>query len=589
MKKIFSSFFIVLLTGFYFAQAPAGYYNGTAGLSGAALKTKLHQIISTGAYVKSYDQLYTAYQTTDRDYFFENDGTILDIYSENPTATDPYNYVLGQNCGIYNSEGDCFNREHIVPQSMFNSASPMVSDVHFIRPTDGKVNGMRSNYPFGKVGVSSYVSMNGSKLGSSVSPGYSGTVFEPIDAFKGDVARMIFYFVTRYQDKLVGWGTTSMLAGNTYPGMPVWEVQQLLAWNALDPVSPEETARNNASYTYQNNRNPFIDNAQWAVEIWGATDAVPPTPPTALTVTTVSSNSVALSWTAATDNNGIAGYDIYVNGTLYTTVSSTTATVNGLAPLTTYTFYVIAKDLAGNASPQSNTVTATTADGPAGGGSCGTENFETIPTDNASSYATRTWTNNNITWTATDSRTDETMASGKAITVRNGSLTSSTLTGGISSITLSTQLKYSGSDGSLNILINGITVGTVPYNAAATTTTISNLNITGNAVISVVQPVSGNRVAIDNLSWSCYTLGTAENENSPAITIYPSPVRNGEVYFKGKNLSSVASVRVYDLSGKLIREIARPFRNSDKIQLNGLPAGVYLIKADETVLKIKFE
>ncbi|MFP3534698.1 endonuclease, partial [Burkholderia sp. SIMBA_042] len=67
-----------------FAQIPAGYYDGTTGLSGAALKTKLKEIISNGHQDHGYGGLWTGYQTTDRDYSYENDGTILDIYSENP-------------------------------------------------------------------------------------------------------------------------------------------------------------------------------------------------------------------------------------------------------------------------------------------------------------------------------------------------------------------------------------------------------------------------------------------------------------------------------------------------------------------------
>src|SRR5690606_19820414 len=131
-----------------------------------------------------------------------------------------------------------------------------------------------------------------------------------------------------------------------------------------------------------------------------------------------------------------AGYDIYVNGVLYSTVSGTTATVSGLNPSTTYTFYIIAQDTSGNPSAQSNTATGTTLAGQPGGGSCGTENFSTIPTSPTTpAYDTRTWNNNNITWTATDARIDQTI-NGKAINIRNGNLTSSTISGGINSLTV---------------------------------------------------------------------------------------------------------------------------------------------------------
>ena len=136
----------------------------------------------------------------------------------------------------------------------------MVSDIHHIPPTDGKVNGMRSNNPFGVVTSPSFTSQNGSKLGKNTTAGYSGVVFEPIDAFKGDIARMVFYFVTRYESKLSSFSTGNMLGGSAYPGLQNWELQVLLAWNAADPVSQREIDRNNAAYAYQGNRNPYIDN-----------------------------------------------------------------------------------------------------------------------------------------------------------------------------------------------------------------------------------------------------------------------------------------------------------------------------------------
>src|SRR5690606_7155012 len=110
---------------------------------------------------------------------------------------------------------------------------------------------------------------NGSKVGSSVSAGYSGTVFEPIDEFKGDVARMIFYFVTRYETQPSGFSSGNMLGNTAYPGLQPWMLQQLLLWHAQDPVSTAELARNQASYAFQGNRNPFIDNPSYVNSIWG--------------------------------------------------------------------------------------------------------------------------------------------------------------------------------------------------------------------------------------------------------------------------------------------------------------------------------
>lgn len=525
--------------------------------------------------------------------FFENDGSILDIYSERPTAADPYNFTITTNqCGSsgYANEGDCYNREHIVPQSLFSEASPMRNDVHFIRATDGKVNGERSNYPFGMVGNATFTSLNGSKVGTSVSQGYSGIVFEPIDAFKGDVARMIFYFVTRYETQLAGFSSGNMLGGSAFPGLQTWELNQLLTWHAADPVSPEEIARNNASFTFQQNRNPFIDNPAYVGAIWGTPviDNQAPTAPTNLAASNPTINSIALSWTAATDNTAVAVYDIYANGLLKTSVTGTTATISGLTPNTAYSFYVIAKDGSGNSSPQSNMASQTTLSIPVGGGSCGTEDFATIP-GTGTGYATRTWTNNNITWTATDARVDETIT-GKAITIRNGNLSSTAISGGIQSLTVTTQLKYSGSANNLTLQINNVNVGTVPYSSSVTTTTVSNINVSGNFTIKLINPITSNRVAIDDLSWSCFgTLGINDIAKEKSFSIYPNPVKNNELFVKGENLNKILKAEIYDLSGKLIQTVSHPFKNSNKINLLGFAKGSYILKTDSNSVKFIIE
>ncbi|MGI9650180.1 endonuclease [Chryseobacterium sp. RLHN22] len=589
MRRILHSFLLTLITISALAQAPAGYYSTATG-TGATLKSQLKAIITSGHIDNGYNGLWTGYQTTDRDYYYENDGSILDIYSERPTAADPYNFTYNTNqCGNYSNEGDCYNREHIVPQSLFDEASPMKNDIHFIRATDGKVNGMRSNYPFGMVGSASYISQNGSKLGNSVSAGYSGTVFEPIDEFKGDVARMIFYFVTRYENQLSGFNNGNMLGNSAYPGLQIWELNQLIAWHNLDPVSPAEVGRNNASYAYQGNRNPYIDNPNYVNLVWETQtpDNQPPTTPTNLVANNPTSSTVALSWTASTDNIGVAGYDVYANGVLKTTVSGTSATVQGLTSSTTYDFYVIAKDAAGNFSTQSNTATETTLAGTGGGGTCGTEDFSNIPAS-SSSYTTRTWTNNNITWTATDARTDQTIT-GKAITIQNGSLTSSSVSGGIQTLTVTTQRKFGGTTSALNLEVNGTIVTTIPYSDNAITTTV-NVNISGNVVIKLINPVASNRVAIDDLSWTCATsLSTVENSKDSGFSVYPNPVRNHELFIKGENLNKVSKAEIYDLSGKLIRNISNPFKNSNKIDLHGLAKGVYILKADNNSTKFIVE
>lgn len=268
MKKFLISVCVAIYSLSY-AQAPSNYYNGTSNLSGYPLKEKLSSIISAGHQDKGYDGLYDIYPTSDTDKYYEKDGTVLDMYSEIPTAKDPYNFTHGQKqCGQYKKEGDCYNREHSIPQSVFNSARPMVSDAHHVVPTDGKVNGMRSNFPHGNVKTVKSTSLNGSKLGTSNVPGFSGTVFEPIDEFKGDFARIYFYFVTRYADKIPGYNY-AMFSKNKDQGIANGFLEMLQQWHTQDPVSQRELDRNNAIFAIQKNRNPFIDHPEWVTEIWG--------------------------------------------------------------------------------------------------------------------------------------------------------------------------------------------------------------------------------------------------------------------------------------------------------------------------------
>jgi len=273
MKKIYTlALSLTVLIGF--GQAPANYYNTATG-TGYTLKTQLYNIIK-GHNDRGYAGLYTTYRTSDTDLFYENNGTMLDMYSENPTGPDAYEYTYGflQDDGtLGTNEGERYNREHLVPQSVFGSATPMYSDAHFIVPSDKHVNGVRNNFPFGKVQNASFTSTNGSKLGSNTNTGYaagySGTVFEPIDEFKGDIARMYFYFATRYENVVSGY-TYAMFNGTSNQVFTPAFKNILLEWNRMDPVSDREIIRNNAIYARQNNRNPYIDHPEYVAAIWGA-------------------------------------------------------------------------------------------------------------------------------------------------------------------------------------------------------------------------------------------------------------------------------------------------------------------------------
>ena len=255
--KLRFSFLTVLIvfSTFLRAAAPSGYYTNANGKNSSALRSALETIISNGHSVTSYAGLWTAYATTDIN---PATGKIWDMYS-NCSFT-----LSTDQCGTYSVECDCYNREHSVPQSWFGSSSPMVSDAFHVYPTDGKVNGMRSNYPFGEVGSANYTSGNGSKLGTSSFSGYSSTVFEPIDEYKGDFARTYFYMATRYASVCENWASgAEVVFGNNNLGFTTYAINLFLKWSRQDPVSAKETARNEAVYGVQNNRNPLLIIQPW--------------------------------------------------------------------------------------------------------------------------------------------------------------------------------------------------------------------------------------------------------------------------------------------------------------------------------------
>ncbi|MFB9188408.1 endonuclease [Vibrio ostreicida] len=255
---------------------PSGYYLPAQGQQGYALKTALYNIIKDHD-SQGYSALWNLTKSADIDRYYEKDGTILDIYSERISGQEAFNYtkVLDQ-CGQYRREGECYNREHSFPKSWFGGKiEPMNSDGHHIFATDGYVNGMRGNWPYGEVGSTTYVSSNGSKVGqAAIGLGYSGKVFEPIDAYKGDLARAYFYMATRYENGIAHWEANSsnanaVLNGNNTSVFEPWVLAMLKRWHANDPVDQKERDRNNAVYQFQKNRNPYIDHPEFVNRIWG--------------------------------------------------------------------------------------------------------------------------------------------------------------------------------------------------------------------------------------------------------------------------------------------------------------------------------
>ena len=258
-----------------YAQGPhdsGEYYKAADGKKGAALKTALCGIIYSrdegGDLNTAYRALWTHFRTTDA----RDDGSVWDMYSNLREMT----FGDDQDTGSGNKEGQFYNREHSFPNSWFGGkVMPMYTDLHHMYPTDKVVNNKRGNNPFGETSNPTYKSANDfSKLGPCSYPGYTGTVFEPNDMYKGDFARTYFYMVTCYEEKIADWyrdnpESQPTLDGNAYPGLSNWQLDMLMKWAENDPVSEKEINRNNAVFGIQKNRNPFINYPELERFVWG--------------------------------------------------------------------------------------------------------------------------------------------------------------------------------------------------------------------------------------------------------------------------------------------------------------------------------
>ncbi|WP_235732242.1 endonuclease [Mycoplasmopsis primatum] len=232
------------------------YYKELVGLSGQELFKGLIKLQSK--YVNgigTYDALHNIYRSAFKDLYYEKDNSVLDIYSENPNGKDPYNFKFGDTHGGggKGKEGRLYNREHLIAQSWFNKEDTPRNDAHHVWPTDAFVNQKRGNYPHLTVSNPSFVSKNGTKV--------DGSYCEPIDAFKGDIARAYFYFAithaTTYQ--MSRYGLQVFGYENNVPFKNKYS-DVYKKWSLNDTIDAFDIIRNNAIANEQGGlRNPFCD------------------------------------------------------------------------------------------------------------------------------------------------------------------------------------------------------------------------------------------------------------------------------------------------------------------------------------------
>jgi len=224
------------------------YYKNALGKTGTGLKSSLHTIISSQTKL-SYSALWEALKVTDQDPANSNNVKLL--YSG-----------ISRSKTLNGGDAGDWNREHVwaISHGDLTTSTGPGTDLHHIRPEDVQVNSIRGNKDFDN-GGSGFTNSGGSLTDSNS--------FEPRDAVKGDVARMIFYMIVRYEGG-DGWadleGNDSVSnGGNPYMG----RLTVLKQWNDEDPPDAFEERRNQVIYdTYQKNRNPFIDHPEWVEAIW---------------------------------------------------------------------------------------------------------------------------------------------------------------------------------------------------------------------------------------------------------------------------------------------------------------------------------
>lgn len=333
MFKILTS--LILTVTFLTGAVPEGYYSGTEGKTGEELKHTLHTIIRGHTRI-SYTAVYTALQNTDEDPL--NPQNVILLYTGRSQHEDYQDhgssYDYEQFGGTFN---DSWNREHVWPKShgFPNDTDTAYTDIHHLRPADRTVNSSRGTKDFDWGTI---------RHDEATECFYTTTAWEPRDAVKGDVARMILYMTVRYENP-----NTYDLEMVDYTGTSTYtpylgKKSTLLEWHFQDPPDDFERRRNDVIYGIQHNRNPFIDHPEFVAYIWGDL----PNPPANLTILTVTDTSVTLTWTDESDNE--EGFHIFVDGILnHSTAENATQTqVPSLRPGTSYLFGVSSFNAAGD-------------------------------------------------------------------------------------------------------------------------------------------------------------------------------------------------------------------------------------------------
>ena len=328
----------------------------------------------------------------------------------------------------------------------------------------------------------------------------------------------------------------------------------------------------------------------YTVVIAGSTsDTQAPTTPTGLTASSITSSSAQLSWNASTDNVGVTGYDVYMGGTLLGTVATNSANVTGLNASTTYSFYVKAKDAAGNTSGASYTYSLTTTGG----------TLTYCTSKGATSYE---W----IDLVELNQISNTTSANGGYGNFTN--LTATVARGASQTIFFSAGFKGSSYTEYWHVWIdwnqNGIfdanermvygssssaarlsSSFTVPSNALLGTTRM-RVTMKYNAAATACETFGYGEVedyTINVVETSTYARNDKQSEildfeEPTSVTLYPVPASNF-ITVSASNGVLLGNISIYSVTGSLVKVISSE-HNSQRIDISDIPSGVYIISVE---------
>ncbi|WP_206486146.1 ExeM/NucH family extracellular endonuclease [Thalassotalea sp. G2M2-11] len=237
----------------YYADALAAVANNQTA---AAIKAAITTSISQHHKVLTYSEVWTALTETDEDP--ANSANVILLYKGTSLPK------MSNGSGTQSSDPDNWNREHVWAKShgFSSSSNEAYTDIHHLRPTDISVNSSRGNLDFDN---------SDAPLSEAPSNRVDDDSFEPRDAVKGDVARMVFYMDTRYEGLGDITPDLTVLDRLTASGeAALGRLCRLLEWHSNDPVDGTEINRNNRIYEFQGNRNPFIDHPEWVNVLYDA-------------------------------------------------------------------------------------------------------------------------------------------------------------------------------------------------------------------------------------------------------------------------------------------------------------------------------